>query len=121
MMHKRASLLVLLILMLIPAAPRDGVQAQSALDDAPRSEWKVRQVDGGGATTVELRQLATPSEEWFISSRELADILGVGRFWRTDVRKLVLRVDDQRITFTVGARSVVGDNETILLHQAVWK
>ena len=119
MMHKRASLLVLLVLMLIPAAPRDGVQAQSALEDAPRSEWKVRQVDGGRATTVELRQLATPSEEWFISSRQLADILGVGRFWRTDVRKLVLRVDDQRITFTVGARSVVGDNETILLHQAV--
>ena len=119
MMHKRAGLLALLLLMLIPAAPRDGVRAQSSLDDAPSSEWRVRYVDGGRATTMELRQLAMPSEEWFISSRQLADILRVGRFWRTDVRKLVLRVDDQRITFTVGARSVVGGNETILLRQPV--
>ena len=119
MMHRRASLLVLFLLMLIPAAPRGGVRAQSAPANGPSSEWRVRRVDGGRATTVELRQLAAPDEEWFISSRQLADILGVGRFWRTDVRKLVLRVDDQRITFTVGARSVVGDNETILLHQAV--
>ena len=119
MIHRRASLLVLLVLMLIPAAPRHGVQAQSAPANAPAAEWTVRRIDGGRTTTVELRQLASPDEEWFISSRQLADMLGVGRFWRTDVRKLVFRVDDQRITFTVGARSVVGGEETLLLHQPV--
>lgn len=112
-MIKRLPLLLLALLLLIPAVP----QAQSP--DAPAADFTVRRVDGGRTSTVELRQLATNAQAWFISSQELADLLGVGRFWRTDVRKLVLRIDDRRITFTVGARSVVGDDETLMMRQEV--
>jgi N-acetylmuramoyl-L-alanine amidase len=119
MMFRTWALLILTVtLLLVPAAPRTGVLAQSS-PNPPSAEFNVRRADGGRSATVELRQLAAPDEEWFIGSRELSDILGVGRFWRTDVRKLVLRVDDQRITFTVGARSVVGAQQTLLLRQPV--
>ncbi|RKZ13423.1 hypothetical protein DRQ32_01610 [bacterium] len=103
----------LIAFLLIPVAP------QAQVPDAPVADFTVRHVGGGRSDTIELRQLAAPSEEWFISSQELSDLLGVGRFWRTDVRKLVLRIDDRRVTFTVGARSVVGNDETIMLRQEV--
>lgn len=118
-MHNRALLILLFLTFLVPAAPRDVVHAQSVPENAPTSEWTVRRIDGGRGMTVKMRQLAAPDEEWYVSSQDLAEMLGVGRFWRTDVRKLVLRVDDMRITFTVGARSVVGHEETILLRQPV--
>jgi N-acetylmuramoyl-L-alanine amidase len=114
---KRSILIYLLLMMVVPGLPCDGVQAQLASGET--AEWSVRRVDGGRSSTIEMRRLAEGSEEWFVSSKDLADMLGVGRFWRPDVRKLVLRIDDRRITFTVEARSVVGDDDTLLLRQPV--
>jgi N-acetylmuramoyl-L-alanine amidase len=114
---RRAIFLFLLLLLAAPGIPAGGVHAQSASGET--AEWSVRRGDGGRSTTIGMRQLAEDSEEWFLSSQDLADMLGVGRFWRPDVRKLVLRVDDRRITFTVDARSVVGDDDTLLLRQPV--
>jgi N-acetylmuramoyl-L-alanine amidase len=80
---------------------------------------KVRYGDGRSSQSVTLKRLVPDSNEWFIAGSDLADILQVGRYWRFDVRKLVLRIDGNRITFTVGARSVVGGERTILLRQEV--
>ena len=115
---RSATLLFLLLLMVVPAASGDDVPAQLA-SGGDTAEWSVRRIDGGRASTITMRQIAEGSDEWFVSSMDLADMLGVGRFWRPDVRKLVLRIDDRRITFTVEARSVVGDDDTILLRQPV--
>lgn len=91
----------------------------AAAQDAPAVSLRVQHVDGRLDTTITAERLATPDEELFVAGSDLARILQAGRFWRHDVRKLVLRVEDQRITFTVGARSVVGGAQTILLRHEV--
>ena len=111
---RRVTLILLILLTLMPGAP----MAQSGSGES--AKWTAVRVDGGGSVEVELRRLAPESDEWYVSSKDLADLLGVGRFWRTDVRKLVLRIDDRRITFTVDARSVVGEGETLLMRQPVY-
>jgi len=95
-------------------------QAQAPADvEAEAISAQVRYGDGRSSESVTLKRLAPESDEWFIAGSDLADILQVGRYWRFDVRKLVLRIDGSRITFTVGARSVVGGERTILLRQEV--
>ncbi len=96
-----------------------GIRVGFAGSEAETSTWRIRYADGRLDQRVEMRRLAAPAQEWFVGSADLAAVLQVGRYWRTDVRKLVLRVDDQRITFTVGARSVVGGRETVLLRHPV--
>jgi hypothetical protein len=73
----------------------------------------------GRSSTVTLMQLALPSMQWYMAGSDLADILQVGRYWRTDVRKLVLRIGEQRITFTVGARAVVATDATLMMRNEV--
>jgi len=87
------------------APPPAGI---TQLDSPPTATWRALHADGRVDTRIELKQLLGGREEVFVAGSDLAEILQVGRFWRPDVRKLVLRVDDQRLTFTVGARSVVG-------------
>ncbi len=99
----------LLLLSLLPTA---------AAAQGPTSVLHVRPGDGQLELQVEMRQLSD-TEDWYLSGGEVAEMLQAGRFWRSDVRKLVLRVRGQRLTFTVGARSVVGASRTILLHQPV--
>ncbi len=46
----------------------------------------------------------------YVSTTDLARLLGASRFWRADTRKLVLRVGDVRVTLTVdNPFAVVGD------------
>jgi len=107
----------ILFLCLLAGPLGTGARAQSA--EPAESTWRASHADGRVSATITLRQLDEGREEWFVSGSDLADILQVGRFWRPDVRKLVLRVDDQRITFTCGARAVVGAQRTILLRTPV--
>ena len=98
----------------------DGRPSGLPSDEDPASTtWRIRHADGRFDERVEMLRLATPDTEWFVASDDLAEVLQVGRFWRTDVRKLVLRVGDQRLTFTVGARSVVGADDTIMMRHPV--
>ncbi len=92
-----------------------------AQDDSQVEARSARVVPGDGrpSSSITMKRLEPGSQEWFLAGSDLADALQVGRYWRADVRKLVIRVDDQRITFTVGARSVVGTDQTILLRTPV--
>lgn len=102
----------------------DGARRASAQSDAdpaaeaPAQSARVVHADGR-TSTLTLKQLALPSREWYVAGSGLADALQVGRYWRTDVRKLVLRVGEQRITFTVGARAVVATDATLMLRSEV--
>ncbi len=98
------------------APPPAGI---TQLDSPPTATWRALHADGRVDTRIELKQLLAERQESFVAGSDLAEILQVGRFWRPDVRKLVLRVDDQRLTFTVGARSVVGAQRAILLRTPV--
>lgn len=111
------SLVALTLACLLVSGVDPAVHAQS--DTPATQEWRAVHADGHLSERITLRQLAPDRTEWFVAGSELADILQVGRFWRPDVRKLVLRVDDQRITFTCGARAVVGAQRTILLRTPV--
>ncbi len=88
-------------------------------DEFPARSASIRPGDGRPPMTATLKQLSPPNQEWYIAGSDLADALQVGRFWRSDVRKLVLRVGQKRITFTAGARSVVIGEKAILLHLPV--
>jgi N-acetylmuramoyl-L-alanine amidase len=109
-------LLASCLVALAPQLTGPGPRAQS---EAEIVACRVRHADGRLDTTIDLARLAAPDSEWFVAGSDLADILQVGRYWRSDVRKLVLRIDDQRVTFTVGARAVVGADETLLLRHEV--
>jgi N-acetylmuramoyl-L-alanine amidase len=112
-------LILVLGLAFLPLTSTDvAAQGSSQQQFAARSA-RINPGDGRPSLTVTLKQLSPPSEEWYIAGSDLADALQVGRFWRTDVRKLVLRLDDLRVTFTAGARSVVSEKSTTLLHTPV--
>jgi len=84
--------LAALAALLLPAARRPWAA------DPPPSE-PVVSVDG------------TP----YVTGSSLARLLGATRFWRGDVRKLVLRVGPHRAVFTVDNPFVVIDSRTLLL------
>ena len=110
---------VLFALALVVAASGLGGHDARAQDTPPSQTWRATHADGRLDRTFTFLQLADDRRELFVAGSDLADLLRVGRFWRPDVRKLVLRVDDQRLTFTVGARSVVGAQRTIMLRTPV--
>lgn len=93
--------------------------APASAQDAPARSARMVFADGRSPQTATFLQLAAPAKEWYVAGSDLADALNVPRNWRADVRKLVLRIGDQRITFTVGARAVVGADLTLMLRRAV--
>ena len=107
--------LAVLFLLVMPL----GVTVHAQFRDVETSTWRARHADGRFDREIELARLMDDRQAWFVAGSDLADLLQVGRFWRPDVRKLVLRVDDQRLTFTVGARAVVGGQRTILMRSPV--
>jgi N-acetylmuramoyl-L-alanine amidase len=98
--------------------PLVGVRAAQQREYEARSA-QVLFGDSREPATTTLKQLNPPSEEWYIAGSDLAEILQVGRFWRSDVRKLVLRVGNNRITLTVDARAVVSEEKSIMLRAPV--
>ncbi|HKI82870.1 MAG TPA: N-acetylmuramoyl-L-alanine amidase [Candidatus Krumholzibacteria bacterium] len=111
-------ILPLVVGLLAISSSRLAAQDSAQKEFAARSA-RINPGEGRPSMTVTLKQLSPPSEEWYIAGSDLADALQVGRFWRADVRKLVLRLDDLRVTFTAGARSVVSEKSTILLRTPV--
>ena len=94
--------------------------ARTQDDEAAASRAaKVVYGDGRDAGSLTLKQLQHDSQEWYIAGSDLADALQVGRFWRSEVRKLVLTVGRDRITFTADARAVVGEDKTVMLRTPV--
>jgi N-acetylmuramoyl-L-alanine amidase len=117
-----AFLVAMVVLAVVPGMGGPSSLAQPGGGDPDSYEMANCQVDFAddrSDQSIQLKRLAPPSEEWFLAGSDLADLLRVGRYWRSDVRKLVLRVDDRRITFTAGARAVVAGDDAILLRQPV--
>ena len=54
-----------------------------------------------------------------VSAQELARLLDASRFWRADVRKLVLRAPRLRITLTVDTPIAIVDDQTVRLAGSV--
>jgi N-acetylmuramoyl-L-alanine amidase len=54
-----------------------------------------------------------------LAVNELARVLGATKFWRADVRKLVLRAGEHRLTFTADNPFVLVDDRTVRLERAV--
>jgi N-acetylmuramoyl-L-alanine amidase len=112
-MRARERCLVLLVLGAALLGLASGVVAQPA-----SMTLRATQSDGRLDLEVTALQLGEGAD-WYLAGADVAEMLQAGRFWRSDVRKLVLRVQEQRVTFTVGARSVVGASRTMLLHRPV--
>lgn len=112
-----ARLLCALWLLLAAVAPATA----QAPGDRPVDSVAVelRFADGRAPRAVTMQRLNPPAQELYLAGSDLAELLQAGRYWREDVRKLVLVVGEQRITFTSGARSVVSGDDTILLRQEV--
>ncbi len=55
----------------------------------------------------------------YVGANDLARLLSATEFWRADVRKLVLRAGDHRVTLTVGNPFVVVDDRTSWLRAPV--
>ncbi len=54
-----------------------------------------------------------------VAVNELARLLGATKFWRSDVRKLVLRAGERRLTFTADNPFVLVDDRTVRLEHEV--
>lgn len=54
-----------------------------------------------------------------VGANELARLLGASRSWRPDVRKLVLRAGERRLTFTADNPFVIVDDRTVRLSAPV--
>ena len=55
-----------------------------------------------------------------VGANDLARLLGAARSWNADVRKLVLRSDAHRLTFTAGNPFVLADDRTLRLAHEVF-
>jgi len=80
---------------------------------------ELRYVDGRSDGEATFLQFESEVSDWWVASSDLAEILQVGRFWRLDVRKLVLKLGSGNVTFTVGARGVVAGDRTHMLRNEV--
>lgn len=96
----RALLALLVLSLVLGAAPDTQPPAPTAGATTPAS---VRDIDG------------TP----MLGANDLARLLSASKFWRSDVRKLLLRAPDFRLTLTEGTPFAVLDTRTITLPAAV--
>jgi N-acetylmuramoyl-L-alanine amidase len=102
---------VLVVLATLGAAARPGVAAPAAAGigrPAPHSP--------GGPETVPVVRI---DGEPHLPANECARLLDAAKFWRADVRKLVLRTGRHRVVLTVDNPFVLVDDRTIRLPSAV--
>jgi N-acetylmuramoyl-L-alanine amidase len=86
-----------------------AVAAVLALAGAPRAR----------ADAVETVPVTKLEGVPHLSANELARLLGAAKFWRADVRKLVLRAGGHQVVLTVDNPFVVADNRTLRLDSPV--
>lgn len=83
------------------------------------TELHVRWADGRRAAPITIERLAPDSDEYYVSADALAEALSLERFWRPEVRKLVLKVGERRIQVTIATRLVLDGDEEVLLREPV--
>ncbi len=105
-----AAAIVAAVLQLIPSAVGPALA-----EDSPRTLGVVY-ADGRQTEDIALHRIEKPSEELFVSAYDLARIFRATRYWNSGARKLTLRIDDHKYTFTLDTRVVVidGGNPVLL-------
>jgi N-acetylmuramoyl-L-alanine amidase len=78
-------------------------------------ELTVQDRTAGWTRTVNGRRLLQDSQEMYLPSATLADLLQAARLWQPAGRHLTLRVGDRDFRFTEGSRLVVMDAREYLL------
>jgi N-acetylmuramoyl-L-alanine amidase len=75
----------------------------------------LRYPDGHVGPGLPLQRLEDSSDEVYVPANGLCSALDLETFWRPETRKLVIKVEERKITVTVGSRLVLdGDNEVLL-------
>ena len=82
-------------------------------------EVEARYVDGRSNSRHTFHRFESEIQDWYLAGSDVADLLQVGRYWRLDVRKLVLKLPSGNVTLTTGARSVVVGNRSHMLRNPV--
>jgi N-acetylmuramoyl-L-alanine amidase len=118
-----------LLACLVLGALASGVAAQSATGDAGADPLAWRRLDAGASDrtltvddrasgrtrTVSGRRLLQGSQELYLRSATVADILQAGRLWQAVSRQLTLQVAGASVRCTEGSRLVsLGDREALL-------
>ena len=86
------------------------------------AELRLRHADGRGGAPMQLERIDPDTEESFVRANDLVASLGLSRFWRPELGKLVLKVGERRIQVTVDARLVLdGETEVLLRVPARYK
>jgi N-acetylmuramoyl-L-alanine amidase len=95
--------------------------AFAARAERPQESVQVeaRYVDGRSSTRHDFHRFESDMTDWYVAGSDVADLLQVGRYWRLDVRKLVLKLPSGNVTLTTGARSVVIGNRSHMLRNPV--
>jgi N-acetylmuramoyl-L-alanine amidase len=86
-----------------------------AVGSAQAAELRLRHADGRTGAPMRLEHLDRDTEESFVNANDLAGALGLARFWRPELGKLVLKVGDRRIQVTVDTRLVLDGEAEVLL------
>jgi len=86
---------------------------------AGAAELRLRHADGRAGASIPLERLDSDSEESFARANDLVAALGLPRFWRPELGKLVLKVGERRIQVTVDARLVLDGEAEVLLRVPV--
>lgn len=94
------------------AAPRPSTPPQAT---ARARDAAARAADLPRGPQLETARVARLGGEPYVGANDLARLLGATKFWRPDIRKLVLRMGDHRMQLTVDNPFVVFDRRTLRL------
>ena len=83
------------------------------------AELALRHADGRSGAPMRLERIDSDTEESFVRANDLVASLGLSRFWRPELGKLVLKVGERRIQVTVDARLVLDGEAEVLLRVPV--
>lgn len=107
-----AAALALAALLVPPALLAPGATGQTARREAaPRDVPRGPQLETAPVTRID--------GEAYLGANDLARLLRATKFWRADVRKLVLRAGDHRLQLTVDNPFVILDRRTLRLDAPV--
>ena len=102
---------------LLVGAPAGGAQERSAPGAASAAADSARVPAGLGVPAIAVSRVDGVD---VVRANDLAWLLGAARSWNADVRKLVFRAGEHRLTFTAGNPFVIADDRTLRLDHDVF-
>jgi hypothetical protein len=111
---RRLALLILLLLV-TTLAHGQAPDSSRAARESRTSDWRTL-VGGPGPENAQLHLIDGVA---YIGANDFARLIDATKFWHGSPRKLVLRVTQHRLQFTVDNPFVLVDDHTVLLDQPV--